>query len=411
MAAMKPGTAAILYANELLPHNGDAHYRFRQNNSFYYLTGIDQEDCMLFLFPDAPRADLREVLFVKPTSEYIQIWEGWKYSPEEATAASGIAAIRYQGDFESFLLQNIGFTEGLYLEYNEHHRNSLHYPFPAHRLASWLRDRFPAHALHRAAPLLYRLRMHKEPEEVAQIQHAVDITEKAFRRVLQIMKPGVMEYEIEGEIVGEFLRNGSAGAGYESIIASGASACVLHYIQNDKPCHDGDLVLMDFGAMYGNYNADLTRCIPANGRFSARQKELYGLVLQMKNHAHSILRPGLNLYQYHEQVGAFTTELLLSAGMLTAEEVKAAPQDKPAYKKYFPHGTSHHLGLDVHDVNHWFDPITPGMVFTIEPGLYLREEGIGIRLEDDVVITATGQQNLMANIPLQLDEIEALMAR
>lgn len=414
VAQMEPGTAALFYANDLLPTNADAHYNFTQNSNFYYLTGIDQEDCALFLFPDAPRPELREVLFVRKTSPEIQLWEGWKYSPEEATAASGIAHIQYFSGLNDFFLRHLNLFGGLYLYFNEHERNRLYYPSASHQLAHRMQQQYPGHRILRAAPILYTCRMQKEPEELAQLREAIRLTDEAFRLVLTEIKPGMKEYELEALITYTFMRQGATGHAYTPILASGKNACVLHYIQNDGLCQAGELILMDFGAEYGLYSADLSRTIPVNGRFTERQKAIYQAVYRVMQRAKQRLQPGTLMVDYLEAAEQDMDEELLSLGLISPEDVKRMPAGKHACKeKYFPHGLSHHLGLDTHDVNRWYQPFRAGMVFTVEPGIYVVEEGIGIRLENDVLITEQGPVDLMDELrtPLTLEEIEAAMAR
>lgn len=407
---LKPQSLAVFYSNDLLPVNADAHYPFSQNSNFFWLTGIDQEECILWLFPDCPREDLKEILFIRKTNEHIQIWEGWKYSKEEAFEASGIKNIRYFEEFQSIFLQAIGFCENIYLDFNEHPRNTLFYATPAHQFAYQIQKQFPAHKIQRAYPILAYLRSIKSPQEVELIQKAIDITHQAFLRVLKFIQPGVYEYEIEAEILHEFIRNRATGPAYGSIIATGKNACVLHYVLNKSVCKDGDLILMDFGAEYANYSADLTRTIPVNGKFTPRQKQIYQAVLKAMKEAKKLLVPGKdNIYSYHKKVGEIMTEQLLEIGLLTSEEVKNQNPDWPAYKKYFMHGTSHYLGLDTHDVGFMHKTFEPGMVFTCEPGIYILEEAIGIRLENNIFITENGNIDLMEKIPLEIEEIEHLM--
>jgi Xaa-Pro aminopeptidase len=410
VAQMQPKTAAIFFANDIIATNSDGHYRFTQDSNFYYLTGIDQEDCILFLFPDAPLEKHRCILFVKPTNETIQVWEGWKYSQEEAKEASGIQQVLYLNQFNDTLLHLMSHIDGFYLDFNEHDRNRIHRETGAHRFAQRLQSEFPAHRLLRCNHILQNLRMVKSSEEVAQLKRAIDITRSAFLRVLNFIKPGVMEYEVEAEVMHEFLRHGATGPAYESIIASGKNACVLHYINNDKHCHDGDLLLMDFGAEYGLYSADLTRTVPVNGRFTPRQKEVYNAVLRIHHAAKALLKPAeYTLDEYHIQVGEIATAEMLSLGLITADDVKNQRPDWPAYKKYFMHGTSHHLGLDTHDLGSRYVPFQAGMVFTCEPGIYIPEEGIGIRIENNILLTENGNIDLMAHIPMEAEAIEELM--
>jgi len=410
VSKLKEQSLAIFYSNDLLPVNADAHYTFSQNSNFFWLTGIDQEECILWLFPDCPREELREILFIRKTNEHIQIWEGWKYSKEEAFEASGIKNVRYFEEFETILLQAIGFCENIYLDFNEHPRNTLFYASPSHQLAYRLQKQFPAHKIQRAFPILAYLRSIKSDEEIKLLQEAINITHKAFLRVLKFIKPGVYEYEIEAEIFHEFIKNRATGPAYGSIIASGKNACVLHYVLNNAICKDHELVLMDFGAEYANYSADLTRTVPVNGRFSSRQKQVYQAVLEVMKEAKKLLIPGKdNIYSYHHKVGEIMTEKLLEIGLLKSEDVKNQNPDWPAYKKYFMHGTSHYLGLDTHDVGFMNLTFEKGMVFTCEPGIYIFEEGLGIRLENNILITENGNIDLMENIPLEIEPIEEIM--
>jgi len=411
MKNMKPGHIAIFFSNDNICTNGDGHYRFEQNSNTYYLTGIDQEKTILLLFPDAPKPEWREILYILKTNETIQIWEGWKYSVEEARSASGIETVRYVDAFRPFLKNIISQCSGIYLDFNEHERNSLFTPGPAHKFAEELKNEFPAHSLERSAPLLEELRAIKSKWELAQLQEAINITENAFRRVLNFVKPGVFEYEIEAEITHDFIRNRAKGHAYEPIIASGRNACVLHYIQNSMACKDGDILLMDFGAEYGNYSADLTRCIPVNGKFSKRQKDVYNAVLRVHKAAVQMLTPGTLLEDYHTEVGKLMESELLGLKLITKTDIKNQKPEWPAYKKYFMHGTSHFLGLDTHDVGNRYKPFKEGMVFTCEPGIYILEENIGIRIENDILVGKKGPVDLMKNIPIEVEEIESLMAK
>lgn len=410
VSQLPAGSLAIFFSNDLVPTNADGQYTFTQDSNFFWLTGIDQEECIVWLFPDCPREEFREILFIRRTNEYIQQWEGWKYSKEEAIEASGIRNIRYFEEFNSVLLQAIGLCERVYLDFNEHARNALFYPSAAHRLAYRLQKEFPAHRIERAYPILAYLRSIKSEAEIAILKQAIEITHKTFLRVLKFVKPGVYEYEIEAEIWHEFIRNRATGPAYGSIIASGKNACVLHYVLNNSVCQDGDMLLMDFGAEYANYSADLTRTIPVNGKFTPRQKQIYLAVLHVMNEAKKLLVPGKdNIYSYHKKVGELMTEQLLEIGLLRSEEVKNQNPDWPAYKKYFMHGTSHYLGLDTHDVGFMHKPFEAGMVFTCEPGIYVPEEKIGIRLENNILITHEGNIDLMAEIPILPEHIEDLM--
>ncbi|MDW8157730.1 MAG: aminopeptidase P N-terminal domain-containing protein [Bacteroidia bacterium] len=406
---MQPGCAAVFFSNDLVVTNGDGHYPFIQESNLYYLTGIDQEDTILFLFHDSPRPQFREVLFIRRTNQEIKIWEGEKLTKEQASAISGIETVMYTDEFENFFLTQVYLIQGLYLYFNEHDRNRLFYPTASHRFAYKLQQQFPALKIERAAPILYALRMIKSEEEIEQIKRAISITAQAFERVAKFVKPGVYEYEIEAEIIHEFIRNRSRRPAYEPIVASGANACVLHYIANNKQCKEGDLVLLDFGAEYGNYASDLTRTIPVNGKFTPRQKEVYMAVCRVFEYAKSLLIPGNQLETYTQEVGAFMQEELKQLGLLTEKDIQNASPSSPAYKKYFPHGVSHHLGLVTHDNSLRFTPFAPGMVLTCEPGIYIPEEGIGIRLENDILITENGPQDLMEMIPMHWEAIENLM--
>ncbi|MDX2062266.1 MAG: aminopeptidase P N-terminal domain-containing protein [Bacteroidia bacterium] len=404
---LPPGHALVLFSNAAYTDNADSTYRFSQNSNLLYLTGIDQEECILLLFPDCPKPELREVLFIRRTSPYLQLWEGWKYSPEEATAQSGIETIRFFDDFEGVVRQLVQLAEGFVLEFNEHERNAVFTPTPAHTFARRLREEFPAHGIRRAWPILAQLRMQKEPEEVAQLRRAIAITGETFAHLLQWVRPGVREYEVEAEILHGFVRRGATKEAFGSIVASGPNAVVLHYVLNHSALEAGHALLIDFGAEYGNYSADLTRVIPVGATFSPRQRAVYQAVYNVKAYAQSLLKPGVLLEEYTKSVGLYMQDQLLELGLLTQAEVNEAPQHQPAYKKYFPHGVSHHLGLDTHDVHLRHLPLAPGMVITVEPGIYIPEEGLGIRLEDDVLITETGMENLAADVPLALDAIEA----
>lgn len=407
---MQPGSAAIVFAANLVVTHADAHYTFDQDRNFYYLTGIHQEDAVLLLFPDAPKESLKEILFITRSTPEIQLWTGWKYSKEDAIETSGIATVRYLDELELVLRQMVHLFDSLYLDLNEHDRNALYLETPAHKLAQRFQREFPAHQLRRLNPVLAELRLHKEPEELAQIETAIDITDKTFRRVLDFVKPGVYEYEVQAEILHEFIRNRATGQAYESIVASGANACILHYTNNSRVCNSGDVLLMDFGAQYGNYAADLTRSIPVNGQFTKRQRQVYEAVHRVKDFATSLLRPGKPMQDYVDEVGLNMQEELLALGLLTRQEVDEAPAELPAFKKYFPHGISHPLGLDVHDVGSRYTTFAAGHLYTVEPGIYIPEEGIGVRIENNVLITDSAPRDLMAHIPSHADEIEQLMA-
>ncbi len=406
---LQPNSAVVLHANDMMPSNADGTMPFCQNNSLLYLTGIDQEETILILAPNHPNPDLREILLLKETSEDIAIWEGQKYTKKEGRMRSGIEKVRWTKELDSLLPAVLGSCEVVYLYKNEHDRSSNPVETRNDRFIERVKREYPLHRLDRIAPHIDDLRTIKAEEEISMLRRACDITEKGFRKVLGGIAPGMYEYELEALLNYEFLRHGSRGFAYQPIVAGGANACVLHYVQNDQVLRDGDLVLMDVGAEYGNYNADLTRTIPVNGRFTQRQRQVYEAVLRVKNEATAMLRPGSYLKDYHEQVGKIMGSELIGLGLLTRADVEQQDPEMPAYKKYFMHGTSHHLGLDVHDVGSRYRAFESGMVFTVEPGIYIREEGIGIRIEDDVVITDSEPFNLMHQIPIEPDEIEALI--
>jgi Xaa-Pro aminopeptidase len=406
---LEKGGLAIFHSNDVMPTSADGTMPFKQASDIFYLTGIDQEETVLLIFPDAVDPKDREILFVRETNEHIAIWEGAKFSQAEATALSGIATVLWTSAYDATVKRLMPQAEKLYLNSNEHLRQSNEVETREERLNKVLRERYPLHELKRSAPIMHRIRSRKTQEEVAQIQRAVDITGKAFRRVCGFIKPGVKEYEIEAEITHEFIRNGSRGHAYTPIIASGYNACVLHYITNDQVCNDGDVILMDFGCEYGGYASDLTRCIPVNGRFTKRQKDVYNAVLRVKNEATQLLRPGTLLADYHKEVGRIMESELIGLGLLDKSDVKNQDPERPLYKKYFMHGTSHFLGLDVHDVGLWNEPIAEGMVFTVEPGIYIREEKLGIRLENDVLVTSGAPEDLFKDIPVEAEEVEELM--
>lgn len=406
---MAPKSLAIFNANDIMPTNADGTMPFRQNNDLFYLSGVDQEDSILVVFPDAPNAKHKEILFLKETNEEIAIWEGEKLTKEKAVESSGVETIVWLQDFEKTLQTIIFEADTVLLNDNEHLRQGNEVETRDDRFRKWCKEKFPNHNYGRVAPIMDYLRSVKEPEEIEMMQEACNITAKAVDRALKFIKPGVMEYEIEAELMHEFLRNRSRGFAYTPIIASGFNACVLHYIENNQECKEGDVILMDIGAEYGNYASDLTRSIPVSGKFTARQKEVYNAVLSVMKDAMDLLKPGVLLADYHKQVGELMTIQLLKLGLISQAEVDNENPDWPAYKKYFMHGTSHYIGLDVHDVGSWYKPIEAGMVFTVEPGIYIREENLGIRLENDILITENGYRDLMAHIPLEADDVEAAM--
>jgi Xaa-Pro aminopeptidase len=408
---LKPNSLAIFNSSDEMPRNGDQDFPFRQNSDFFYLSGIDQAKSIVFLFPDCPLEKYREALFLEETNDHIAVWYGKKYSKEEATAVSGIKNVYWLDSFETALKEVMALCENVYLNMNENPRYSNPLPYKDLRFAGELKTKFPLHKYERSAPIVSKLRTIKSAIEVDLIQQAVDITEKAFRRLLGSLKPGVMEYEVEAEITHEFISNRANGHAYYPIIASGSSACVLHYVENNKECKDGDLLLLDFGAEYANYAGDLSRTIPVNGKFTPRQKEVYNACLRVMKAAKKILTSGTTLETYHTEVCKIMDKELIGLGLYTEEDVRNQDPSKPLFFKYYMHGTSHFMGLDVHDVGSKQDIIAPGMVFSCEPGIYIPEEGIGIRIENDILITANGNIDLMANIPIEVEEIEALMTK
>ncbi len=406
---LKPNSIVVLDSNDILPSNADGTLAFRQNSNLLYLSGIEQEETILILAPDFPNEKMREILFVRKTNEHIAVWEGHKYTKEEARAASGIQHVKWTDDFDQTLQTILAETENIYLDTNEHVRNGSEVETRNDRLLKKCKETYPLHSYERLAPHIYDLRSVKSEIEIKQLQTACDITEKGFRRILKTVKPGVWEFEVEADLLHEFQLNRSRRFAYEPIIAGGANSCVLHYLENDKKLKAGEVLLMDVGAEYANYNADMTRTIPVSGRFTDRQRKIYDAVLRVKNAATKMLTPGNTIPEYHKAVGELMEKELLDLGLIDKTDIKNQDPDWPAYKQYFMHGTSHHLGLDVHDVASIYTKFRPGMVFTVEPGIYVSAEGIGIRLEDNIVITETGQKNLMANIPIEAEEIEEIM--
>lgn len=407
---LKPNSIVIVHSNDIYPTNADGSMAFKQNSDLFHLTGVDQEETVLVLLPDAGDPKEREILFVRETNDHIAVWEGDKLTKEQATAVSGIERIEWSHNFESFLHRLVPQADHIYLATNEHLRASVVVETRNARFIKDCQARYPLHRYERLAPLMHRLRITKDPVEIQMIQKACDITEAGFRRLLGFVKPGVGEWEIEAELLHEFVRRGSRGFAYAPIIGSGKNACVLHYVENNKVCKDGDVVLLDVAAEYAGWNSDLTRSLPVNGKFTPRQRQVYDAVLRVYRGANAILRPGNSPIEYQKQVIELMEKELVDLGLFTAKEAKEQGPDKALVKKYFMHGTSHHLGLDVHDVNPPHEPFAEGMVFTIEPGIYIREEGLGIRLENDVLIANDKNIDLMANIPIEAEEIEALMA-
>ena len=405
---LKPKSLAIFHSNEELPRNGDSTYNFKQNSDMFWLTGIDQEECAVVLFPDCPVEAYREALFVKRTNEHIAVWDGHKYTKEEATAASGIKNVFWYDEFDGLMRAVINMAEYVYLNTNENDRASNTVKYKDLNVALQMRERFPLHKYERAA-IMQRLRSLKSPLEVDYMKQAIDISNKMYNRVLKFVKPGVKEYEIEAEVIHEFVRNGAAGHSFTPIVAAGKNACVLHYIDNADTCKDGDLLLLDTGADYGNYISDMTRTFPINGKFTTRQKEVYNAVLRVMNEAKKMLKPGVLLMDYHNEVCKVMEKELVDLKLLTLDEIKNQNPAWPAFKKYYMHGTSHFLGLDVHDVGMRYEPMQAGMMFSCEPGIYIPQEGIGIRLENEILVTENGSVDLMEHIPIEVDHIEELM--
>ena len=393
-----------------MPTNADGTMPWKQNSDLYYLSGIDQEESVLVLFPEAHEPKDREILFIRETNEHIAIWEGEKLSKQKASELSGVSNVQWTSQFESILHRLIQQAEHVYLNINEHLRAEAFVETRNTRFLKKCQASYPLHKYERLAPLMHRLRITKDPAEISMFQQACDITEAGFRRVLGFVKPGVGEWEIEAEYMHEFLRRKSMGFAYSPIIASGKNACVLHYIKNNQSCQDGDLLLMDVAAEYGNWNSDMTRTIPVNGKFTERQREVYDSVLRVMRKCNEILRPGITPKDYQNQSIDLIEIELIKLGLINAEDAKLQDETKPLVKKYFMHGTSHHLGLDVHDVCPANEPISEGMVLTIEPGIYIPEEKIGIRLENNILIGKDSNVDLMKNIPIEADEIEALMS-
>jgi Xaa-Pro aminopeptidase len=409
-AQMKPNSVAIFNSNDIYPVSADSTLPFAQHRDILYLSGVDQEESVLLLFPDAPYDTLKEILFLKETNEHIAIWEGEKLTKDRAFEVSGVKTVIWLQDFHKTVKEIMAYAETMYINTNEHYRASIETETREARFIKWWKENYPAHKVEKSNPILQRIRSVKESEEIDLIQKACDITEKGYRRILNFVKPNVMEYEIEAEFAHEFLRNRSKGFAYTPIIASGNNANVLHYIENNQQCKAGDLILLDVGAEYANYSSDMTRMVPVSGRFSDRQKEVYNAVLRVKNEAAKMLVAGALWKQYHVEVGKIMTSELIGLGLIDKADVQNENPDWPAYKKYFMHGTSHHMGLDTHDYGLLHEPMLANMVFTVEPGIYIPAEGFGIRIEDDMVLQEKGEAfNLMRNIPIEVEEIESIM--
>jgi Xaa-Pro aminopeptidase len=407
---MTANSLAVFNSNDIYPISADSTLPFAQHRDIFYLSGVDQEESILILFPDCPNEKHREILFLKETNEHIAIWEGEKLTKEKAFKTSGIKTVYWLQDMEKIMFEIMTQCETIYINTNEHYRASVETETREDRFTKWLKEKYPAHTVAKSNPILQRLRSVKNSIEIDLIQQACDITEKGFRRILNFVKPEVWEYNIEAEFMHEFLNNRSKGFAYTPIVASGNNANVLHYIENNQQCKNGDLILLDVGAEYANYSSDMTRIIPVSGRFSNRQKAVYNAVNRVKNEATKLLVPGTIWANYHVEVGKIMTSELLGLGLIDKADIQNEDKNWPAYKKYFMHGTSHHMGLDTHDYGILTEPMQANMVFTVEPGIYIPEEGFGIRLEDDVVIQEKEEPfNLMRNIPIEADEIEDIM--
>jgi Xaa-Pro aminopeptidase len=408
-AALEPGSIAIFVSNDEMPSNGDAYYPFRQSSDLFWLSGIVQEDSMVILFPEHPDTQYREVLVLARPNEMKEKWDGRRLRLEEAREISGIATVVWLDNLDSLLQQWVYLADHIYLGSNENDRRSGPLITRQYRYIHEIKERFPLHSYRRSARILRGLRAVKTARGVALMQEAADITGATFGHLLSFIRPGVMEYEVEAEIWRGFVSRRSTGPAYESIVASGDRARTLHYISNNGECRGGELVLMDFGASYGGYNADMTRTVPVSGRFTARQKEVYEAVLSLHRHAKGLLRPGISLAEYHKEMGEQAAEVFVGIGLLTEADVRDQAPESPAYKKFMYHGVSHHLGIDVHDLGPRNEPLQEGMVLTVEPGVYIAEERMGIRIENDVWIKAGGNVDLMERVPITTEEIEGMM--
>ncbi len=408
---LKPKSLAVFNSNDIYPTSADGTLPFKQATDIFHLSGVDQEESIVVIFPDAHKKEHKEMLFLKETNDHIAVWEGAKLNKEQAYNVSGIKNVFWLTDFERVFTEVMSHTENVYLNTNEHLRANVETETREARFVKWCKENYPIHTYQRSAPIMHQIRAIKSEEEVAVMQIAADITTKGYDRILKYIKPGVMEYELEAEFMHEWLMNRSRGFAYTPIIGSGYNACVLHYIENNDECKDGDLILFDVGCEYGNYACDVTRCFPVNGKFTDRQKEIYSAVLRVKKGAEKLLVPGNNLIDYHKAVGKLMEAELIGLKLITQEEVENEDPSWPAYKKYFMHGTSHYIGLDVHDVGLWTGKIEAGMVFTCEPGIYIPEENLGIRLEDDLVVTENGLINLTKHIPIEIEDVEAAMTK
>jgi len=410
-AALKPNSIAIFHSNDEHPWNGDATFHFKQNSDLFWLSGIDQEDTYLLLYPDCAIPEMREVLFIKRTNETMIIWNGHKLTQAQAREVSGIQSIFWYDEFEVKSHQLINYASNFYLNLNENDRAVIKTPYKDLRLAHEMRNRYPLHEFERAAPILQRLRSVKNAWELAVMKQAVEISNSMINRIFKFVKPGVWEYEIEAEVIHEYISKKANGHSFHPIVASGANSCILHYVDNNQQCKAGDILLLDSGADYANYASDMTRTLPVSGRFSPRQKSVYNAVLRVMREAKKLLKPGVKLMEYQAQVGLIMEKELVDLGLLSLEDIKNQNPTWPAYKRYFMHGTSHFLGIDVHDVGMRYEPMQAGMTFSCEPGIYIAEEAIGVRLENEILITENGNIDLMEHIPIEAEEIEMLMAK
>ncbi len=409
---MESNSIAILTSNDIMPNNADDMMGFAQNNDLFYLSGVDQEESVLVLYPDAALKENQEILFVKETNELIKVWEGDKLTKEKAFEISGVRNVKWLQDFE-LTIQYMAFeADTFYLGHNEHKKTlTVEMNTRQDRMISWCKDRYPLHNYKRAAKVTREIRQIKSAEEIALIQKAADISIGGFKRVLRAAKPGMMEYELEAELTYELVRKGARSHAFMPIVASGENACALHYNTNDSSCNNGDLILMDFGVCYANYNSDTTRCFPVSGKFSERQKEVYNAVNHCLKEGSKLLVPGAISAEYEKQMAGLIEEQLVNLGLLKIKDIKKQDPENPLYKKYFMHGTAHHIGLDVHDVGLYTRTFEAGMVLTCEPGIYIPEEKIGCRLENDYLITAEGNINLTKEMPIEIEDIELLMQK
>ncbi len=406
---MKPESVAIFHSNDPMPRNGDQFFPYVQQSDMIYLSGVAQPKTILLLYPDAPRAEMKEILFVEKGNDHSTIWEGSKLSKKQVREISGIQKVFWLEQWQQVLTSVLVDVRRIYIHENEGSAYQTDVVSRNMRCARELRDKFPFHKYHRSQPILRKLRMNKSEEEIKLIRHACQITDQAFRSVLRNIKAGMREYEVESHIIQAFIARGSSGHAYEPIVASGASACVLHYIQNDGTCEDGDLVLLDFGAQYAHYASDLSRTIPVNGRFSPRQREVYSAVLDILYRTREMMVPGITMEELNREVGAMMNHALVELGLLNKKDISGESGTSTAYRKYFMHGVAHHLGLDVHDLSNRNTPLQAGMVLTCEPGIYIPEEKLGIRIENNILVTDEEPVDLMADIPIEIEEIESLM--